>query len=67
MTNFVIKLPVRRRSHAPSARTLDLIRKEMEAYALMFPHVSFSLEDINSEGDTSQNKDRVIRIPQVSL
>ncbi|PPQ78227.1 hypothetical protein CVT25_015546 [Psilocybe cyanescens] len=57
-------LPVRRRSHTPPIRTWELVRQEIETYSLVFPRVSFTLEDSSRSGDTSQHKDRIIRIPQ---
>ncbi|PBL02872.1 hypothetical protein ARMGADRAFT_1042474 [Armillaria gallica] len=41
-------LPVRRRSHPSPSRTLELIRQEIETYALVFPGVAFSLENTNT-------------------
>jgi DNA mismatch repair protein MLH3 len=59
------KLPVRRLSHASPLRAWDLIRREIETYALMFPHVAFSLEDVNHTDEHPQHKERIIRIPKV--
>ncbi|KAF9534670.1 hypothetical protein CPB83DRAFT_802764 [Crepidotus variabilis] len=56
-------LPVRRRSHSNSSRTWELLQREMECYALVFPHVSFSLDDSSTRGSHSQShKHSVIRI-----
>ncbi|KAI6135072.1 hypothetical protein EV401DRAFT_2052575 [Pisolithus croceorrhizus] len=38
-------LPIRRLSHFSSSKTLEIIRQEIESYALVFPGISFSLED----------------------
>ncbi|KAI6047536.1 hypothetical protein EDC04DRAFT_2876534 [Pisolithus marmoratus] len=38
-------LPIRRLSHPSSSKTLEIIRQEIESYALVFPEISFSLED----------------------
>ncbi|KDQ64416.1 hypothetical protein JAAARDRAFT_187743 [Jaapia argillacea MUCL 33604] len=57
-------LPVRRRSHPSPTKTLELVRKDLERTALMFPHASFSLEDTTrSRADTSQSG-RVLYIPK---
>ena len=61
------QLPVRRLSHASPSRTWDLVRHEIETYALMFPNVAFTLEDAASPADSSHHKERVIRIPKVCL
>lgn len=60
-----MKLPVRRLSHTPPPRTWDLVRREIETYSLMFPHVAFSLEDTTYAGEPSPQKDRIVRIPKV--
>ncbi|KAF8204753.1 hypothetical protein BJ912DRAFT_939222 [Pholiota molesta] len=59
-------LPVRRLSHASPLRAWDLIRREIETYALMFPHVAFSLEDVNHTDEHPQHKERIIRIPKTA-
>jgi DNA mismatch repair protein MLH3 len=60
------QLPIRRRSHPSPSRTWELVRQEIETYALMFPHVSFSLEDASRQIESSHPKERVIRIRKVS-
>ncbi|KAF8165579.1 hypothetical protein B0H34DRAFT_689642 [Crassisporium funariophilum] len=55
-------LPVRRLSHPSNSKTWDLIRQEIETYSLVFPHVSFTLEDTSRVQDSSSRKDRVVRI-----
>ncbi|KAG8890486.1 DNA mismatch repair protein [Tulasnella sp. 332] len=45
-------LPIRRKSHPTAQRTLDMIRKELETYALMSPNVNFTLEKTIHERDT---------------
>ena len=42
---------------------MELIRQELETYALLFPNVSFSLESL--QNDASSSKGRVFRIPKV--
>ena len=61
------QLPVRRLSHASPSRTWDLVRREIETYALMFPNVAFTLEDAAGPAESSHHKERVIRIPKVCL
>ncbi|KAJ7129319.1 hypothetical protein C8R44DRAFT_776507 [Mycena epipterygia] len=56
-------LPVRRLSHPTPARTLDAIRHEIEAFALVFPNVSFTLENTHSAKD---DKDMLLRIPKTT-
>ncbi|KAJ6591749.1 hypothetical protein DFH09DRAFT_1025767 [Mycena vulgaris] len=56
-------LPVRRLSHPTSVRTLDAIRHEIKAFALVFPYVSFTLENTHSVKD---EKDMLLRVPKTS-
>ncbi|KDR84002.1 hypothetical protein GALMADRAFT_236565 [Galerina marginata CBS 339.88] len=56
-------LPVRRLSHTAPPRTWDLVRQEIERYSLMFPPVSFTLEDTSHAGGSSQ-QNHIIRIPK---
>ncbi|KAJ7693965.1 hypothetical protein B0H17DRAFT_1058803 [Mycena rosella] len=56
-------LPVRRLSHPTPARTLDTIRHEIEAFALVFPNVSFTLENTHSVKD---DKNILLRIPKTT-
>ncbi|KAJ7437811.1 hypothetical protein B0H11DRAFT_1829727 [Mycena galericulata] len=56
-------LPVRRLSHPAAARTLDAIRHEIETFALVFPNVSFTLENTHSVKD---EKDMLLRIPKTT-
>ncbi|THV08271.1 hypothetical protein K435DRAFT_707960 [Dendrothele bispora CBS 962.96] len=58
-------LPVRRRAHPSSTRTFELIRHEIELYALMFPEVSFSLDDTRTK-ENGLSKYNVLRIPKMS-
>ncbi|KAL0580058.1 DNA mismatch repair protein [Marasmius crinis-equi] len=53
-------LPVRRFSHPSPARAFEMIRKELETYALVFPNVSFSLR-LTSEAVPKEN---MIRLPK---
>ncbi|KAJ7228296.1 hypothetical protein GGX14DRAFT_412547 [Mycena pura] len=56
-------LPVRRLSHPTPARTLDAIRRQIEAFALVFPNVSFTLENTHSLKD---EKDILLKIPKTT-
>ena len=58
------QLPVRRLSHPSPARTLEQIRREVAAYALVFPSVTFSLENTNAISDNRRN---ILRVPKVIL
>ncbi|TFY50887.1 hypothetical protein EVG20_g11272, partial [Dentipellis fragilis] len=57
-------LPIRRRSHPSPSKTMDLIRREIEVYALVFPNVSFSLEDVHKSREAGLDKGRVMTIPK---
>ncbi|KAL1708554.1 hypothetical protein EV121DRAFT_287423 [Schizophyllum commune] len=56
-------LPVRRRSHPSPPRTLELIRQELSAYALVFPHVTFSLENTSNSQQSTSSANNTFRIP----
>ncbi|KAF9266346.1 hypothetical protein L218DRAFT_956702 [Marasmius fiardii PR-910] len=51
-------MPVRRLSHPTPSRSFEVTRRELETYALVFPHVSFSLQFSAKTG----TKDNVVRI-----
>ncbi|KAG2152494.1 hypothetical protein BD769DRAFT_1405591 [Suillus cothurnatus] len=57
-------LPIRRQSHPSTAKTIDAIKQELEAYALMFPSVSFTLQDDNKSRENASNKGHVLRVPK---
>lgn len=54
-------------SHTAPSRTWELARQELETYSLMFPHVSFKMEDTSRSGDSSRYNDHMIRIPKVRV
>ncbi|KAK7062063.1 mismatch repair-related protein [Favolaschia claudopus] len=56
-------LPVRRLSHPTPARTIDAIRREIEAFALVFPSVAFTCENTHSVKD---EKDMILRVPKTA-
>ncbi|KAL1723491.1 hypothetical protein EV715DRAFT_269561 [Schizophyllum commune] len=58
-------LPVRRRSHPSPSRTLELIRQELSAYALVFPQVTFSLENTSNSQQSTSSATNTFRIPAV--
>ncbi|KAI0720344.1 hypothetical protein C8T65DRAFT_634183 [Cerioporus squamosus] len=59
-------LPIRRRSHPSPARTIELVRREIEAFALVFPDVCFSIETSKKgqDGTYARSKTRVLTIPK---
>ncbi|TFK43770.1 hypothetical protein BDQ12DRAFT_731752 [Crucibulum laeve] len=57
-------IPVRRLSHPSPARTWELVRKEIETYALVFPHVLFTLEDTHRSDEMAGSRERILKIPQ---
>ncbi|KAF8915373.1 hypothetical protein CPB85DRAFT_1495878 [Mucidula mucida] len=57
-------LPVRRLSHPPTARTFDMVRQEVETYALIFPEVSFSVE---RSREATDNTFRIPKTPSTLL
>ncbi|OBZ76731.1 DNA mismatch repair protein Mlh3 [Grifola frondosa] len=59
-------LPIRRLSHPSPTRTLELIKKDIEAFALVFPHVCFSLKDTRKAKEGGQAKGRVMTVPKTS-
>ncbi|KAF8238974.1 hypothetical protein L208DRAFT_1239561 [Tricholoma matsutake] len=59
-------LPVRRLSHPSTARTLELIRQDVETLALIFTNVTFTVEDINKERQAGPSKGRELRISKTS-
>ncbi|KAI0660771.1 hypothetical protein C8Q70DRAFT_972342 [Cubamyces menziesii] len=61
-------LPIRRRSHPNPARTVDLVKREVESFALVFPCVSFTVESTYKakEGIHARSKARVLTVPKTS-
>ncbi|KAG1815665.1 uncharacterized protein BJ212DRAFT_1357867 [Suillus subaureus] len=57
-------LPIRRQSHPSAAKTIDAIKQELEAYALMFPGVSFTLQDDSKSRENASSKGHVLRVPK---
>ncbi|KAG2060170.1 hypothetical protein BDR06DRAFT_548953 [Suillus hirtellus] len=57
-------LPIRRQSHPSTAKTIDGIKQEVEAYALMFPDVAFTLQDDSKSRDNASSKGHVLRVPK---
>ncbi|KIP02103.1 hypothetical protein PHLGIDRAFT_112417 [Phlebiopsis gigantea 11061_1 CR5-6] len=57
-------LPIRRSSHTAPARTLELIRKELETLSLVFPYVSFSLEDSHKKTSSHPDTGKITKLPK---
>ncbi|KAG9218816.1 hypothetical protein CCMSSC00406_0001070 [Pleurotus cornucopiae] len=57
-------LPIRRLSHPSPSKTVEMIRNEIECYALVFPQVSFSLQRAAVGRDG--NVEKVTAIPKTS-
>ncbi|KAJ8597377.1 hypothetical protein M405DRAFT_755983 [Rhizopogon salebrosus TDB-379] len=57
-------LPIRRQSHPSPAKTIDAIKQELETYAIMFPNVSFTLQDDSKSRDNDSSKGHVLRVPR---
>lgn len=57
-------LPIRRQSHPSTAKTIDAIKQELETYALMFPGVSFTLQDDSKSRENASDKGHVLRVPK---
>ncbi|KIO12562.1 hypothetical protein M404DRAFT_12760 [Pisolithus tinctorius Marx 270] len=57
--------PIRRLSHPSSSKTLEIIRQEIESYALVFPGISFSLENTGKSNKGGGNLlSCVLKIPK---
>ena len=47
---------------------MELIRQEIETYALMFPNISFSLQDANkTKQGHNPHKSHILKIPKVAV
>ncbi|KAL5487622.1 MLH3 [Sanghuangporus weigelae] len=57
-------LPIRRMSHPSPARTFDLVRRELQTFALVFPQVKFSLRDLSKEENEGADRSRIMTIPR---
>ncbi|KAI0340902.1 hypothetical protein BDW22DRAFT_1333807 [Trametopsis cervina] len=57
-------LPIRRTSHPSPHRTLELVRKEIETFALVFPNVAFNLENTNSNDNLRPERRRIMSVPK---
>ncbi|KZT71436.1 hypothetical protein DAEQUDRAFT_666030 [Daedalea quercina L-15889] len=58
-------LPIRRRSHPSAARTLELVRRDIETFALMFPNVAFSVENTHKTRSGTTGSGKVMIVPKV--
>lgn len=62
------QLPVRRQTHPTLNKTIELIRQELEAYALVFPNISFSFQDVNKTKESHNlHKSHILKIPKVMV
>lgn len=62
------QLPVRRQSHPSPNKTIDVIRQELEAYALVFPDVSFSFQDASKSKECQNpHKSHILKTPKVTI
>ncbi|KAH8118722.1 hypothetical protein DFH11DRAFT_695793 [Phellopilus nigrolimitatus] len=59
-------LPIRRLSHPNASRTIEHVRRDIESVALVFPHVTFSLQDTSKDNHEGSNKSRVLTIPKTA-
>ncbi|KAM5535475.1 hypothetical protein V8D89_010812, partial [Ganoderma adspersum] len=61
-------LPIRRKAHPSPPRTIELVRRDISAYALVFPGVSFILETMHKAKDSVQAKSntRLLTVPKTS-
>ncbi|KAI0727330.1 hypothetical protein C8Q72DRAFT_841248 [Fomitopsis betulina] len=57
-------LPIRRRSHPSTARTLELVRRDVEAFALMFPGATFSVENTQKAKSGAPGSNKVMVVPK---
>ncbi|KAH0839814.1 hypothetical protein J3R83DRAFT_760 [Lanmaoa asiatica] len=58
-------LPVRRQSHPTPNKTIELIRQELEVYALVFPNISFSFQDASKTKESNNpHKSHILKIPK---
>jgi len=55
-------LPVRRLSHLTAVTTLQNIKRDIEKFALMFPHVGFTLEKSAAEREAGELNKRLLTI-----
>ncbi|KAI0082343.1 hypothetical protein K474DRAFT_1585498 [Panus rudis PR-1116 ss-1] len=59
-------LPIRRLSHPSSQRTLELIRRDVETFALVFPCVSFTVESSRRIREGRTEPMRILAVPKTS-
>ncbi|KAI9447862.1 hypothetical protein H4582DRAFT_2093146 [Lactarius indigo] len=58
-------LPIRRNSHPRQSKTMELVCRDIETLALVFPRVSFTLSAIRRPSEVTLT-DRVLNIPKTS-
>ncbi|KAF9057913.1 hypothetical protein BJ165DRAFT_1379790 [Panaeolus papilionaceus] len=64
LRDIFYNLPIRRNTHPPPTRTLELIREEVETFVLVFPGVAISLEDTSNDNPSQPRRDKTLRYPK---
>ncbi|KAI0265216.1 hypothetical protein BC834DRAFT_880631 [Gloeopeniophorella convolvens] len=59
-------LPIRRTSHSRPSRTMEIICRDVETLALVFPGVSFTVSNTREPADDAPPISRVLSIPKTS-
>lgn len=58
-------LPVRRRVHPSASKSLEMIKRDLQCFSLVFPHVSFTLEDA-AKDQSNHSRGKVLSIPRTT-
>ncbi|TBU47222.1 hypothetical protein BD309DRAFT_856433 [Dichomitus squalens] len=61
-------LPIRRKAHPNCPRTVELVRRDVEALALVFPDICFAVENVQKTKDATRAKakTRLLTVPKTS-
>ncbi|KAI0282276.1 hypothetical protein BGY98DRAFT_955130 [Russula aff. rugulosa BPL654] len=57
-------LPIRRNSHSRPSKTMEIICRDIETLALVFPRVSFTVNTVRQLPEIGPRTDRVLHIPK---
>ncbi|KAF8505939.1 hypothetical protein F5888DRAFT_1604331 [Russula emetica] len=57
-------LPIRRNSHSRPSKTIEIICRDIETLALVFPRVSFTVNTVRQLPEIGPRNDRVLHIPK---
>lgn len=57
-------LPIRRNSHSRPSKTIEIICRDIETLALVFPRVSFTVNTVRQLPEIGPRTDRVLHIPK---